>query len=219
MKVVELNEFRELLSQGYVIVDTRKPEVFCDGFIAGSVSIPFDENFLDTLQELTDGDIQILLVTEESETAETLRTIKSSGVSNVAGYLNGGFGAWQNDGGKFDLLILIEADEFVMDYKYDEFYLLDIRSKEEFKKEHVEDSENIPLIDLEPLLVEMDADESYYVYGNTPTEAITAASLFKKNDFHRIRPIASDYESIRQSGVPFFTEKKKGDSSSKFTEN
>jgi len=117
------------------------------------------------------------------------------------------------------MLISIDADEFAIDYQFDEFYLVDIRDKEDFEKGHVEDAENISLIDLEPILIEMDTQDMYYLYGETAADAITAGSLLKRNGFQRIRPVAADYDAIKAAGIPLFAPKKKGGSSSKYPEN
>ena len=219
MQKFELSEFKALDLGGWTIVDTRKSGIFADGFIAESVSIPYDVNFVDSLQTLISPEIKIILIAEESEVALILKTIKASGVANVPGYLDGGFEGWQKDGGKFDLLISIDADEFALDYQFDEFYLIDLRDKEDYEKGHVEDAENIALVDLEPLLVEMDTAELYYLYGETVAQAVTAASLLKRNGFHRMRSVAADYETLKAAGLPMFAPKKKGNSSSSHPEN
>lgn len=219
MNAIEYNQFKELIAQGHLVVDTRKSEVFCESYIKGSVSIPFDENFIDAYDELTEPDQKILLVTEEAENAAIAKAIKAAGIENTEGFLAGGFDAWKNAHNKFDMLITIDEEEFKIDYQFDEFFLIDVRSKEEFAKDHAEDAENIALNDLEQILIEFEAGDSYYVYANTVTEAVTAGSVFKKIGFNRIRVVAADYETIKKSGIPLFVQKKKENSSSTFSDN
>ena len=219
MQKFEWNELNALDLSGYAIVDARKPEIFTDGFIEDSVSIPFGDNFIDSLQELISADIKVIVVAGESDIPAIVKTVKGSGLSNIVGYLAGGFDAWLKAGNKFDMLIGIDPDEFAIDYQFDEFYLIDVRDKEDFEKGHVEDAENIALIDLEPLLIEMETKDIYYLYGNTAAEAMTAASLLKRNGFERVRPVAADYAAIKATGIPLFAPKKKGNSSSTNAEN
>jgi rhodanese-related sulfurtransferase len=209
MKKFELNELKGLNLDGHLVVDTRSPEKFLDGFIKGSVSIPFDEQFLHTLQELVEDDMPVIFIPDIADESAVVRAAKGTGLNNLAGWLHGGFDAWQNNGGKIDMLIGIDTDEFAIDYQFDEFYLVDVRSKEEFATEHVEDAENLPLTDLESFLAELDIEQSYYLYGNTPAEATTAASLFKKNGFSRVRVVNATYEQIKLSGVSIFVQKQK----------
>ncbi len=219
MNAIEYSQFKELIAQGCVIVDTRKPEVFCESYIKGSVSIPFNENFVDAFDELTEPDQKILLITEETEAAAIAKTLKAAGTENAEGFLQGGFDVWKNADNKIDMLITIDADEFKIDYQFDEFFLIDVRSKEEFAKDHAEDAENIALNDLEQILIEFEPGDSYYVYANSITEAVTAGSIFKKIGFNRVRVVAADYETIKKSGIPLFVQKKKENSSSKFSDN
>ena len=216
MHKIELDEFKRLSAKGHAIIDTRKSEVFIEGFIKGSVSIPFTENFLVAIDDLISPDLKLLLVADDNDLLEVLKVLKGSGLDNVAGYLDGGYDAWINAGNKFDLIITVDEEELAIDYKFDEFYLVDLRSREEFEKEHVEDAENIALIDVEQIIVDAENDLNYYLYGSTATEAVTAASLFKKNGFHRLRAVMADYEKIKATGIPLFVQKKKEKSSPKF---
>lgn len=208
MQAVDAAQFKALAEEGYTIIDTRKPEVFCDGFIEESLSVPFDENFTTNLGDLTEDGQKIIVVSDEAETAAVFKALKATGMVSTEAFLQGGFAAWAAAGYAVDMLISIDADEFAMDYQYDEFYLVDVRSKEDFAAEHAEDAENVVLNDLEQILTEFDTAESYYVYGNTATEAIIAASVFKRTGFNRIRPVAADYEAIKATKIPFFKAKK-----------
>jgi len=213
MTALDINQFKALAGAGALIIDTRAAEVFCDGFIEDSISVPFDENFLAQLEELT-GEQKIILVTDEAQNAAVLKALKDSGIA-AEGYLNGGFDAWKEAGNTIDMLITIEADEFAIDYQFDEFYLVDVRTKEEFEKEHPEDAENVALADLEQILIDFETQDSYYVYGNNARQAITAGSIFRKIGFNRVRVVTADLETIKASGISWFVQKKKTDSSSK----
>lgn len=209
MQAFDAGRFKGLIEEGYTVIDTRNPEVFCDGFIEESISIPFNDSFVDNYDELTQPGQRIILVTEAEHTTAVFRALKAAAIDSAEGYLEGGFAAWQEAGHEVDMLISIDADEFAMDFNYDEFYLVDVRSKEDFAKEHAEDAENIALNDLEQLLIELDNQESYYVYGNTAADAVTAGSIFKRTGFGRVRVVAAEYDVIKQTGIPLFVQKKK----------
>jgi rhodanese-related sulfurtransferase len=161
----------------------------------------------------------VLLVAGESDIPALIKAIKGSGLNNVKGYLAGGYEVWLQAGNKFDMLISIDADEFAIDYQFDEFFLIDLRDKEDFEKGHVEDAENIALSDLEPLLAEMEAQDMYYLYGETAAQAVTAGSLLKRNGFQRLRAVAAGYNTLEAAGIPMFKPKKKRGTSSEYDEN
>ena len=117
-----------------------------------------------------------------------------------------------------DLLVDIGIDEFEIDYKFDEFYLIDIRSEEDYELEHLEYAENIPLADLDTTLVDMNHNSAYYIYGNSASEATIAASIFKQFDFHKLRVITEGYELLKLSTIPI-TKKKKEKAGNFFSAN
>src|SRR5271156_891275 len=124
MQKFEADEFITLALSGHTIVDARMSEIFTEGFIEESVSIPFGDNFINSIQELISPDIKVLIVAEENDIAAIMKTVKGSGINNVAGYLAGGYEAWVSAGNKFDMMISIDTDEFAIDYQFDEFYLI-----------------------------------------------------------------------------------------------
>jgi rhodanese-related sulfurtransferase len=209
MNFLENDDVAQVLQEGCGIVDTRNAESFSAGFIKGAIFVPFNEQFINRLNDLiSEGSDWIFVVTEENFPT-VFRTLRASGFSNIKGFTGGNFETWQNSGLPVDMLIAIEADEFAADYRFDEFYLIDVRSKTAFDAEHAEHAEHIALHDLENLLMDIDANASYYVYGNTPEDALAAGSLFKRAGFQRVRAVAANIDSIRQTGVPWYVQKKK----------
>ena len=107
-----------------------------------------------------------------------------------------------------DMLITIDAEELYLDYRFDEFYLVDVRSKKEFETEHLEYAENIVLNDLELLIIDLDITQSYYVYAGSIAEAVTAGSLFKHYGFNLIKVVADTYDIIKATGISVVQNKK-----------
>ena len=201
-----------------MVIDARPSEIFCDGFVDESLSVPFNENFVAALQELVEDGQRVLIVADEKEIVPVAKALNYSGSAEVAGVLAGGFETWSANEKKIDMLITIDIDEFIIDYNFDEFFLIDVRTAEEFEQEHVEDSQNIALNDLEQLLIDLETSDNYYLYANTFSEAVTAGSIFKRNGFERVRVVMADYEALKKSKLPFF-KKKKEKPDSKFSNN
>lgn len=218
MKQIELTALPGLLKEGYLVVDTRPADVFADGFISGAVSVQYTENFLANLDEII-NEQKAVLVVSPANIREVIKTVAGSGITNIIGYTEEGFEGPREAGINIDLLILIDADEFAMDYKHDEFYLVDVREEDLFEKEHVEDAENLPLANLEPALGDLEADASYYIYGDTTNQAVTAASLFKRQGFERVRTVNAGLEDLKNAGVPVFLKKKKPGTGPKMQDN
>ena len=209
MNALSADALKQLDTEGYLVIDTRMPLVFADGFAEGAINIPYNELFAESLQYLPEDEVQILVVAEAGEIPAVMKALRASGIQGVQGYLENGYTTWTDAGKPTDMLIGIEADEFKMDYQFDEFYLIDLRPAHDYAHSHAEDSENIEMPELERTLAELDIEESYYIYGSTAQDAITAASIFRRYGFTRVRPVISDYEAVKESGIPMFVQKKK----------
>jgi len=175
----------------------------------GAVSVPFSPTFINRLNDLTTDAVAGVFVVTDENAAEVYKTLRASGLTTPKGFAKGDYISWQTDKIPVDVLITIEADEFAIDYQYDEFYLVDIRSAEEFAPEHPEDAENIALNDLEQLLPDLESSDSYYIYGDTAENAVTAGSVFKSFGFERVRVVSATFNDIKNAGVPWYTQKKK----------
>jgi rhodanese-related sulfurtransferase len=219
MNLLEPADFLSLSTQGHQIIDTRPQAVFCDGFYAGSISIPHDEDFINTFQELIEDGQHVLIVADEADIAPLAKKIKAAGLAHVQGYLKGSFDP-TSVGNKFlDMIITIDPEEFHIDYRFDEFYLIDVRTAEAFAKEHIEYAENLELTDLEALLIDLDAANSYYVYADNSREAIIAGSLFKRAGFDLVKVVADSFENIKATEIPLLVDNKKKTTSTKFSKN
>src|SRR5690349_17087667 len=116
MKPLSLAEFQKL-RDSHLVIDLRKPEEFAEGFIAESVSLAFDENFVKSLEAIAEDEQAFLLVADEKDIERISEVLKTEGVSNVTGYLQGGISSLSlpgQDENQIDMLITIEADEFAM---------------------------------------------------------------------------------------------------------
>lgn len=217
MQALSITAFRDLAQTDAIVLDTRATEQVLSGTIKGAVVIPFSENFVADLQGAVSPQT-LLVITDESNRPAVLKQLKNSGNFEVSGYLDATFQDWQNAGFETDFIIAIEPDEFAMDYQYDEFVLADLRTKEEYDQEHIEDAVNISLSDLETLLADLEEEQTYYLYAATADAALTAGSLFKQAEFERVRVVLASYEDIKKQNIPLFTQKKK-DSKSGFSTN
>jgi rhodanese-related sulfurtransferase len=208
MQFLTVQEFLKVVDEGAIVVDTRPSLHFSDGYYKGAISVPFNPLFIQSLQNLFE-DESLVFISDPADVAAIQKVLVSSAVFSCKGFLEGGFQTATEANLPIDILINIEADEFAIDYSFDEFFLIDLRTAEEFNEEHVEDSENIPLTDLPPLLAEMDETASFYLYANATEDAITGGSIFKQNEFHRLRVVSTPFAEIVKEKIPVFRKNKK----------
>ncbi len=219
MKPLSTQEAASLIEGGALVIDTRPSAVFMSGFVPGSLHIPISDQ-LSAYAELTlDPEYTAILIAEAGQEEAASRSFIKTGVVSVAGYIDGGYEAWTAAGGAADIIIDIDAEEFAIDYKFDEFYLIDTRPDEDYEAEHIEYAESIPLSDIEENTPALSTAASYYIYGKTIADAAFAASLFRRAEFQKVRVISASYEDLKANPDITILKKKKTKQDSKFSDN
>lgn len=203
MTSLTLSSFKQLIDSTpeLIILDTREPTEFADGFITESMLICLDDQFNDWLANLIPSDKPMLLIIEPGMEQTASEYLSKSGQGPILGYLQGGFNTWKNEGEMFDMVITIEADEFAMDLPFDEkIVVVDVRSEDEYESGHVVDAINLPLTSMaDPgSLALLEENENLYIYCSNGDHGIMAAAIMKKQGFHNLRTIVDGWNAIRQ---------------------
>ncbi|HLF44994.1 MAG TPA: rhodanese-like domain-containing protein, partial [Chitinophagaceae bacterium] len=149
LRGLKVEDFKNLISEDTIILDTRNENEFTRGFVPGSICIGLDGRFAEWAGSLLPFDKPTLLVTEPGKEKESIIRLARVGFDKVQGYLDGGFESWKNTGEKTDMIIDIEADELIMDLNYDfNMVVLDVRKPIEFAEGHLPEAINLPLIEM-----------------------------------------------------------------------
>jgi len=198
-------EFKKLISEDAIIVDTREKNQFSQCFIPGSVFIGLEGKFAEWAGSILPFDQPLLLVTEDGKEKETVIRLARVGFSKIAGYLQGGFEAWKNAGEKADMIIDVETDELAMDIPFDDrLVVVDVRKEVEFADGHVKDAVNIPLGNLaDPAsMANIEDNDNLYLHCGSGYRSVIAASLLKRQGIHNVRNVLGGWEKIKdQSGI------------------
>jgi glyoxylase-like metal-dependent hydrolase (beta-lactamase superfamily II)/rhodanese-related sulfurtransferase len=201
LKALSIEEIKTEMEKDTILVDTRQPDEFTQGFIPGSINIGLDGRFAEWAGSLLPFDKPILLITEKDKEKETLVRLARVGFSNMIGYADGGFEAWKNAGEEIDVIIDVEADELAMDLPFDEkLVVLDVRKPVEYAEGHVKDAINLPLAELnDPLnMAIIEDDQNVYINCGSGYRSVIAASLFKRQGIHNVRNIVGGWDEIKK---------------------
>ncbi|MFY7964743.1 MAG: MBL fold metallo-hydrolase [Chitinophagaceae bacterium] len=211
LKPLSITEFKQQINNENVLVlDTRNAIVFTQGFVPTSISIGLEGRFAEWAGSLLPFDKTILLVTDEGKEKETITRLARVGFEKFAGYLNGGFDAWQNAGEKTDLIIDVEADELAMDIPFDEhLVVLDVRKETEYADGHIDVAINIPLLSLtDPAsMSDFEDNQNIYIHCAGGYRSVIAASMIKKEGIHNIRNVVGGYNAIKELKDKFTIER------------
>ena len=198
---LSVEQFKEKIASGDLILDTRNQEDFTNGFIPGSIFIGLEGRFAEWAGKLLSFKDPLIVVTEEGKEEETIIRLARVGFENVKGYLKGGYAAWKAAGEKNDIIIDIDADELAMDIPFDDKLLvLDVRNPNEFNEGHVKEATNLPLPEMVDVaqIASLEEDQNIYVHCQGGYRSVIAASLLKRQGYHNLRNITGGWSSIQE---------------------
>jgi glyoxylase-like metal-dependent hydrolase (beta-lactamase superfamily II)/rhodanese-related sulfurtransferase len=193
-----------------IVLDTRRAEIFSQGFVPGSIFIGLEGRFAEWAGSLLPFDKTILLVTENGKEKETLVRLTRVGFEKIGGYLKGGYEAWLSANEAFDIIIDVEADELAMDIPFDEqLVIVDVRKETEYADGHVKQAINIPLLELnDPAsMANLEDNHNIYIHCAGGYRSVIASSLIKKEGIHNIRNVVGGWNSIKELKDKFEIEK------------
>lgn len=190
--------FEDVIQQkNALILDTRDPQTFSEGFIPNSLNIGLNGQFAVWVGELIKDIKQpIVLVTEEGKEQESMVRLSRVGYDCTIGYLEGGFEQWKKEGKVVEKITRLSPVEMEERYVKGDIVLLDVRKVNEFKAEHLEDSINIPLNVLEDAIEKLAKDKNYLIYCAGGYRSMMAASIFYKHNIRAIADVVGGYNQI-----------------------
>lgn len=201
MKALSVEEFKKLITDDTIILDTRNSREFTQGFVPGSVSIGLDGRFAEWAGSLLPFDAPLLLISDPGKEKESIIRLARVGLDKVQGYLEGGYQAWKNSGEPTDLIIDVEPDELMMDIPFDKnLVVVDVRKPVEFAEGHLQNAINIPLNEMtDPAsMANIEERHNLYVHCASGYRSIIAASLLKRQGIHNLRNVAGGWGKIKE---------------------
>lgn len=200
-KVLSVDEFKQKVANGAVILDTRKAVEFTEEFVPGSISVGLEGRFAEWAGSVLPFDKELVLVTEDGKEEETVMRLARVGLDKTIGYLKGGVNGWKAAGESVDMVIDIEPDEFAMDIPHDNnMEILDVRKPTEFENGHVKGATNAPLNTLTDIVqvALINTDANLYVHCAGGYRSVIAASLLKRQGFHNLRNVLGGYGKMKE---------------------
>ncbi|MEX0968306.1 MAG: rhodanese-like domain-containing protein [Bacteroidia bacterium] len=201
LKFLEIQEFKKLKEQGLTVLDIRSPRQFAEGLVPGSINIARNELFGKLMRRLLLEDQALLIVAEPGSEEVLFKELQTLGFEEVKGFLKGGFEAWQAAGEPIDVVIATDTEELLIDRRFGQPVILDLRPENEFQGEHLAGSRNISL---EEMLQEVDdyaSNKTYYVLSRPSSEAMTAISYLKLEGKHNFYYLNEGFEALKDAGA------------------
>lgn len=182
---------------GALLLDTRHPETFKDGFIPNAINIGLDGNFAMWVGELIpDIKQKILLITDEGKEEESIIRLARVGYDYTIGYLQGGIVAWQNANKELDKIERINADALIEKFN-NELNVFDVRKKNEFNSQHLVGAENTPLANINDYLSIFPKDKKFAIHCAGGYRSMIAASILKQRGWDNFVDVRGGFDAIK----------------------
>lgn len=196
-------EFKKAMSEGAVILDTRKPDDFEKGFIPSSINIGLNGQYAVWVGTLLDINQPLVLITEEGNEEEAVLRLARVGYENVVGSLKGGVSAWD---GKLDQVETITPEQMKAELAKG-VEVLDVRKPGEWSVSHLKDATFMPLSDIVGNTETLNKSNPYLVHCAGGYRSMIAISMLKRLGFTgRIVNIQGGFGAMQTAGLPLVTE-------------
>lgn len=200
----------ELHNSGLVIIDIRDKAYFDLSHVPGSISTTPD-TAVEAFTSYKANPQKIVLVDSEGQTPqleETIKTFRDHNIKNIR-VLSGGYSAWNTHAyptvswgdpeSPTDLAkvrsISPENVQKVINDK--EVVFLDVRSAEDYLKEHREGSLNVPFEELESSSDKIPKMQMLIVYGTTPIDSFRAGVRLFDMGYNLAYTVVGGYIDIK----------------------
>ncbi len=203
MRDLSANEFEAAAeTTDAIILDTRDASEFAKGFIPRSINIGINGDFAPWVGALIkDVKQPILLITERGMEEETVTRLSRVGFDNVVGHLKGSFASWKEAEKEIDTVNRITSTQFVKEVNLKTDTVVDVRRETEYCAEHVEESYNKPLDQINGWFAEMDNEKPFYLHCAGGYRSMIAASILKSRGVHNFKEIEGGFKAIAEAGV------------------
>ncbi len=183
-----------------LLLDTRKVGEFAKGFVPNSINIGLEGSFAQWVGEIiADIKQEILLITEPGKEEESITRLSRIGYDNTIGYLDGGFEAWKNAGKEVKISHRITAKELEEKLKSEQYTVIDIRKRSEFKSEHLVDAINIPLNEMQQKLSEIPQDKAFIMHCASGYRSMIASSILKQKGYDNFVDVSDGFSGIKNT--------------------
>ena len=203
-KPLTVKEFENIANETQaVILDVRSIADFATGHLPKSIFIGLDGGFAPWVGELiVDVKKAILLVVPEGREEEAVTRLSRVGFDNTLGFLSGGIEAWKEEGKEIDTVNSIPTSDFISLHNKKKGEIFDVRKQSEYLSEHVLESRNIPLSDLNLHLSEFSKEAEFFLHCAGGYRSMIAASILKSRGYHNLIDIQGGYQALKQTEIP-----------------
>ena len=197
-KPLSIDEIKDAVRAGALILDTRQADEFEKGFIPDSINIGLNGQFAVWVGTLIDIKQPLVLVTDPGKEEESILRLARVGYEKIVGYLQGGVGAWDEALSTVRSITPLQMKAEIAKG----VQVLDVRKQGEWHIAHLKDATFLPLADFPNILNSLDKSKPYIVHCGGGYRSMTAISIMKKKGFHDLTNIYGGFGAMQIAGLP-----------------
>ena len=197
MKLLNPKEFDQIAKkENTIILDVRHQNDFVKGHIPGSIFIGLNGSFAPWVGSLIKNvNTQILIVSPKNKEQETILRLSRVGFDNVVGFLKGGFKSWNK---RINYIESLDVEDIIKEKNKNLF--IDVRAKNEFDNDHIDEFVNSPLTELETNINKFkNSRETIYINCAGGYRSVIAISILKKYGINNTIDIKGGYTALKNS--------------------
>jgi len=186
LKLLNPRSFKKMTDRkNAIILDIRSYDSFGGQHIPYALNVGFQGNFATFSGWIIPPEKEIFLVSDSFEQSkEAVTWLRRVGLDNVVGALEGKMADWVNVGLPAKHVIQLSSDQLnTRISKGEEIFLVDARTRSEFKIAHIEGAINIPAPELRTRYKELGKTQQITLICRTGNRSSMAASLLKQLGF------------------------------------
>ena len=190
----------EEMKNDVTLLDVRNEDDFAKSHIPGSIFIGLQGRFAPWAGEiLEDINQPIILIAPYGKEEEAILRLSRVGFDNIKGYLSGGINSWTKANKNVESIENIDPEDFVSLNSKNDLNILDVRSQSENKSGSIEESLNIPLIDLKDKIQSIDDNDKLYIHCKGGYRSMIACSILNSRSIKNIVNIKGGFDKISAS--------------------
>jgi glyoxylase-like metal-dependent hydrolase (beta-lactamase superfamily II)/rhodanese-related sulfurtransferase len=199
LRPLTLGDVLRAQRSGAQVLDTRAPEEFAAGHLAGSMHIGLGGRFASWAGTLLSPENPIVLVCAPGHEREAAVRLGRVGLDRVIGYLGGGIEATKGLVVPVRHPARITSDLLGKRLGRGPIPLIDVRAESEWRQEAIRSSVNIPLQHLRKRIAEI-PEGPIVVYCRTGERSSTAASLLEQTGRMNVVDLVGGIAAWKASG-------------------
>ncbi|WP_437917902.1 MBL fold metallo-hydrolase [Sphingobacterium sp. LRF_L2] len=182
-KKLSKSDLQTAYHDGVTIIDTRHKTTFAKAHLPGSLNIQGNNSFSTWMGWVMNYESPFILVASEEHMEDLTRKLMRIGLDNILGYISS----------IDDLNITLESADIITLQEFESYIgkenvqIVDVRSENEYRANHIEGADHVFVGTLPENLHKIDQKKQIVIYCQSGDRATIAQSILAKNGFENVK--------------------------------